>query len=193
MCPQAAAAVAVYTLLRLRPRKFDYIVPSRDEELLGGLRELVDAGDDADNDANDDVGEDGFFGNMFDEQLPEEYEDLGVRLRMPARRARWVVKAATMAKVKFGVLQQTEANELMVSDYVRKLMVEHGVRPSHIVQLYPLAVALALMPSQSEVMYSKLRGSGQNTIAKLLESGPWEPHDRCGVGRFGSRPPQINK
>jgi len=189
--PHAAIAVcALEAAKRLRRRRFDFVVPDRDEDLLGGLRDIVDSGADADNDREEDVQDGGFFGNMFDEQLSEEFEGLGSRLHMPARRARWVVKAATMAKVKFGALSQTEANELMVSDYIRKLMAEHGVRPSHIVQLYPLAVALAFCPSASEVAYSRLKASAQNTVAKLLQAGPWEPHSGYGVDRFrgGQRP-----
>lgn len=185
--PHAAFAVCVVEAWKAR-RKFRFTVPDRDEALLGGLRELVDDGVDADNDHNDDLAEDGFFGNLFDEQLPVAFEQLGERLRMPARRARWVVKAATMAKVKFGLLQQTEANELMVSDYIRKLMVEHGVRPSHIVQLYPLAVALAFMPSRSEVEYSRLKASAQNTVARLLHDGPWRPQRKYKVAKFRVAP-----
>lgn len=186
MSPHAALAVCAFEAVkRLRKRKFDYIIPDRDEALLGGLREVVDSGVDAENDREEE--DDGFFGDLFAEQLSPEFERLGERLRMPARRARWVVKAATMAKVKFGMLSLSEANELMVSDYIRKLMVEHGVRPSHIVQLYPLAVALAFNPSSSEIAYSRLKASAESSIGRLLVGGPWQPADKYGVANYKSK------
>lgn len=183
--PHAAIALCAYEAAkRLRRRKFDYTIPDRDEALLGGMREVVDSGIDAENDREEE--DDGFFGDLFAEELSSEFERLGERLSMPARRARWVVKAATMAKVKFGMLSLTEANELMVSDYIRKLMVEHGVRPSHIVQLYPLAVALAFNPSSSEIAYSRLKASAECSIGRLLVSGPWKPAEKYKVGEYRS-------
>jgi hypothetical protein len=155
------------------------------------MREVVDSGADAENDREEE--DDGFFGDLFAEQLSQEFEELGARLRIPARRARWVVKAATMAKVKFGILSLTEANELMVSDYIRKLMVEHGVRPSHIVQLYPLAVALAFNPSSSEIAYSRLKASAESSIGRLLVGGPWRPAEKYGVGSYQSKQVQSAK
>lgn len=154
-----------------RPHAFT--VPDRDEALIQELREMADdavVGDD------DDWQEEPnhVFGNLFDEAEGEAIVALGARLNMPGRRAKWVLKGAALAKARFGLVDDTEANNIMLSDFIRKIMLEHGIRPSHVLQLYPLAVALALVPSEAEIMASRLRASAQRVNADYRHKGPWE-------------------
>jgi hypothetical protein len=166
---------------------YDFVVPRGDEDLMGRLRDIVDDAVVGDDEVEDQV--EGVFGDLFAEE-PDALQDLSRRLNMPTLRSRWVVKAAALAKAKFGLVSDTPANQLMLSDFIRKAMTEHGIRPSHIVQLYPLAVALALCPSESEIQAARLQASAINLNAMYRRAGPWRP--RQGANWFSSDKLQNN-
>lgn len=173
---------------------YRWTISSDDETMIGGLAELVDEGVVPPDD--DEFVEGGLFGNLFEEPndgLPgrDRYAVVARRKRWRRSRVKWVVRAALAAKVKFGTLVDTPPNREMLSDYIRKQMVEHGLRPSHIVQQYPAAVALALLPSEADVTMSNMLASGFAEQRFRDFKGPWT-HSNWVVHidriLFGTRP-----
>lgn len=171
------AASQCYTAYR-------WVLPTEDEVVMRGLAELVDDGIVPPED--DEFVEGGIFGNLFEEGPPaalpanDRYTQLARVKGWRRNRVKWVVKAALLAKAKFGTLQDTPPNREMLSDYVRKQMVEHGLRPTHIAQQYPLAVALALLPSQTDVMLNTLLSTGIAEQRLRDANGTWR-HREIGV------------
>lgn len=175
--------VACYTAAKVYTA-YRWQIASGDERLMMGLAELVDEGIVPPDD--DEFVEGGIFGNMF-EEAPEQglpvrdrYAELAKAKGWRRQRVKWVVKAALAAKAKFGIVPDTPPNREMLSDHIRKLMVEHGLRPSHIAQQYPIAVALALLPSQTDVMLNTILASGFAEQRFRDMDGPWT-HRKIGV------------
>lgn len=55
------------------------------------------------------------------------------------------------AKSKFGTIERSEANELMVSKFIRDELKDDNVRPSHIFAIYPAAVVQFFLEFQPEI------------------------------------------
>lgn len=168
--------VACYTAAKVYTT-YRWVIPSEDERLMRGLAELVDEGIVPPDD--DEFAEGGIFGNLF-EEAPDNGRPTADRYAKLARvkgwrrqRVKWVVRAALSAKAKFGLVDDTPPNREMLSDHIRKLMVEHGLRPSHIAQQFPVAVALALLPSQADVVLNTALSSGFAQRRHRDNSGPW--------------------
>nr|UUW21097.1 MAG: p33 protein [Sanya tombus-like virus 4] len=70
-----------------------------------------------------------------------------------------VAEAVAHCHAIVGALGDNKANRLVVSDVVRRFMREHGMRPTHILERYPMAVEAYFMASPSEMMASKARRS----------------------------------
>lgn len=187
------AAAKVYTAYR-------WTVSTDDEQMMRGLADLVDEGIVPPDD--DEFAEGGVFGNLFEEapdngrSAVDRYTELAKVKGWRRQRVKWIVRAALAAKAKFGLVPDTPPNREMLSDHVRKLMVEHGLRPSHIVQQFPAAVALALLPSQTDVL---LNVSLSTTIAEQRNrefNAPWNTfsfsslRDRMLFGPSRPRPAQ---
>lgn len=80
-----------------------------------------------------------------------------------------VHRAAVFAKVTFGLLDDTEANRRLLSDEIRKwMMVEVKMRPAHVAQYWPMAVELALLPGEAELMARRVRKS---RLGRKLRTG----------------------
>lgn len=75
---------------------------------------------------------------------------------MKPRRGSYAARVAREAKAHFGLLERSEANRLVLHKWCRDRMVEHGVRPSHMAALLPLAVQLAFVPLQEEIEAAQL-------------------------------------
>jgi len=172
--------VAIYTGVKVYTA-YRWQIASEDELMMRGLAELVDEGIVPPED--DEFVEGGIFGNLF-EECPSNGLPAGDRYSRLARvkgwrrsRVKWVVRAALLAKAKFGLVPDTPPNREMLSDHIRKLMVEHGLRPSHIAQQFPIAVALALLPSQTDVMLNTALASGMAQSRFRDVSGPWTHRD----------------
>lgn len=99
------------------------------------------------------------------------------KTKRAASKISWVAKCAVQARVKFGTVKDTEANREMLSDFIRKHMVERGVRPSHIVQLYPLAVTLALVPTGHDIESARMLGSATRRDADEAYGARWHPNE----------------
>jgi hypothetical protein len=55
------------------------------------------------------------------------------------------------AKAQFGTTERSEANELMVSKFIRDELKDDKVRPSHILAIYPAATAQFFLEYQPEI------------------------------------------
>jgi len=172
-----AVGVACYTAVKVYSA-YRWTVSSEDEQMMRGLADLVDEGIVPPED--DEFAEGGIFGNLFEEApdngrpAVDRYAELARVKGWRRQRVKWIVRAALAAKAKFGLVPDTPPNREMLSDYIRKLMVEHGLRPSHIVQQFPAAVALALLPTQTDVL---LNASLSSTVAVQRNrdfNAPWQ-------------------
>lgn len=70
-----------------------------------------------------------------------------------------VFRGAAAVKAKLGLLDDTRANRLIIDSEVRKWMAGLGMRPSHIVRFAPMAVEVALIPTDDELFAAKFRRS----------------------------------
>lgn len=78
-----------------------------------------------------------------------------------SRRIPYAVRVAHLAKAQVGLLANTRANELVYARICREEMVKHGVRPSHIAHLVPIAVAAAFIPLDSDFLAASIRRCSQ--------------------------------
>lgn len=81
------------------------------------------------------------------------------------------VKARLEANQKHGILEDSVANRLMVSDTIRKYLVKSGVRPSHILHIAPIAEELYFIPSASQILQSRIRASNAKEDQLRLTEG----------------------
>lgn len=115
------------------------------------------------------------FGQMFDPE-GDDFALAGVRNRRNSRRIRMVVKAANMCRVKHGCPTDTEANRLMCSDTIRKWMEEQGMHPAQISQAFPVAVALALIPTRADIELAQMMASYVATQSRQQASRTYNTH-----------------
>lgn len=72
---------------------------------------------------------------------------------------RFVGACVMSAKVVFGTPTDDRANRLVVRKFLRDLMEEHGMRPTHIMKFLDMATELVFIPSASELHAARLRNS----------------------------------
>lgn len=71
---------------------------------------------------------------------------------------RCAIRAATAAKAHFGLLGSSTANRLVLHNYIATFMSKDmGMRPRHIVEFCPIAVELALLPTESDLFARSIR------------------------------------
>jgi hypothetical protein len=66
-------------------------------------------------------------------------------------RGAFQAKVIKVAKAEFGYLKRSEANRLMVRKYMRDLMRDRGMRPSHIAHHVDICVAIFFIPSRVDM------------------------------------------
>lgn len=70
------------------------------------------------------------------------------------------IKAINHVRSIIGNVRDTSANRLLVSELVRKTMVEElKMRPSHVARFAPVAEEMYFVPSEAEVFASRIRKS----------------------------------
>ncbi len=80
------------------------------------------------------------------------------------QRRRYTVEIAQDCRMAIpGVGEESKANRLVARHWLYQKMVEHGVRPSHIRVILPLALELVFVPSQYEVTAMEMRNSSAFT------------------------------
>lgn len=106
----------------------------------------------------------------------DNMEDVDPALAMRCQRARRGYAGRVARQVKadrgFGTPKYTEANMLVVRRKVADIMEEHGVRPTHIAALMPLAVALVFTPMKEEVLAQQFMASAA-AAQRREEAGTW--------------------
>nr|UOF93435.1 RNA polymerase pre-readthrough protein [Tobacco necrosis virus D] len=109
-----------------------------------------------------------------DADLTPDPQREDIKIVKSSRRVSYAVRVAHVAKAQVGLLANSRANELVYSRLCREEMVKHGVRPSHIAHMVPLAVAACFIPLDSDFLAASIRqGEGMKERRALL--GPsWE-------------------
>jgi len=126
--------------------------------------------------------------SMFSEESLSSFTNIGdkdadltpdpqredIKIVKSSRRVSYAVRVAHVAKAQVGLLANSRANELVYARLCREEMVKHGVRPSHIAHMVPLAVAACFIPLDSDFLAASIRqGEGMRERRALL--GPsWE-------------------
>jgi len=75
------------------------------------------------------------------------------------KRKTFIAACVLEAKVQFGLPTDCEANRLMIRKFVRDMMVERGMRPTHIAGFLDLVVELVFVPSEDQILARRLRAS----------------------------------
>jgi len=109
-----------------------------------------------------------------DQDLASDPQREDTKIVRSSRRVSYAVRVAHVAKAQVGLLSNTRANELVYGRLCREEMVKHGVRPSHVAHMVPLAVAACFIPLDSDFLAASIRqGAGMKERRALL--GPsWE-------------------
>lgn len=141
-----------------------YHIPVNAERLAVDLRGLGNDDVEAEAEAEEELD---VFGNIFgDRQETGRFAEVARRNKSNARRIRLIVRAATYCRVKHGCPDDTPPNRLMCSDTIRRYMVEQGVRESHIATAFPLAVAMALLPLDTDILMAQVLQSTEAVTAR---------------------------
>jgi hypothetical protein len=126
-----------------------YVIPEEVDLLAEDVMANVDAGECGEDE------EDHFF-------VPE------------GNRGKFLAKIVLLAKAEFGLLKRLESNRLMVRKYLRDLMRERGMRPSHIAQQLDVGVALFFVPSETDVLAHQIGATKEVTMRSFMVSTMWE-------------------
>lgn len=84
---------------------------------------------------------------------------------------RYVRRVVAEARVELGRLKDTAANRLVAERVLRKIMVAHGVRPTHVSVLSPVAVEMFLAPNQGDILAARIRASRAMAEARASADG----------------------
>ncbi len=91
-------------------------------------------------------------------------------------RGRFQAKVIAAAKAEFGLLQRTHANRLMVRKFMRDLMRDRKMRPSHIAQHLDVSVSIFFIPSKADIDAHKVNASLEALIRDGEVSSVWESY-----------------
>jgi len=72
------------------------------------------------------------------------------------RRVPYAVRVSLVAKAEVGLLPRGRASELVYAKLCRTEMIKHGVRPSHIAHIVPIAVAACFVPLDSDFLAASI-------------------------------------
>jgi hypothetical protein len=82
-----------------------------------------------------------------------------VRMVPDGSRGRFIGGIVLAAKAVFGTPTDDLANRLVIRKFLRDLMEERGMRPTHIMRFLDLCVELVFIPSNVEVQTKRMRMS----------------------------------
>lgn len=91
-----------------------------------------------------------------DKDLYKDPECEDIKRVKSNRRIPYAVRVAHLAKAQVGLLRRSHANELVYGKICREEMIKHGVRPSHIAHIVPLAVAACFVPLDADILADSL-------------------------------------
>lgn len=76
-------------------------------------------------------------------------------------------RAIEHARVKLGALSESAANRIIVSEVIRKHMLDDmGMRPSHVSKYYPVAVAVYFIPTSGDILAYDVHRTARAKIRK---------------------------
>lgn len=79
--------------------------------------------------------------------------------RTRAKYPRCAVITAHHVKSQMGPVKRTEANRLVAARIARDYLKDRGVRPTHMNQIIPIALALVFTPTEADILEQQLMGS----------------------------------
>jgi hypothetical protein len=85
---------------------------------------------------------------------------------------RFQAKVVLAAKAEFGLLQRSNANRLMVRKFMRDLMRDHKMRPSHIHENIEICVAMFFIPTKHDINAYKV-GATLEAITRDNDVHTW--------------------
>lgn len=91
-----------------------------------------------------------------------------IKLVRSNRRVPYAVRVAHLAKAQVGLLSNIKANELVYARICRDEMIKHGLRPSHIAHMVPLAVAACFVPLDADFLAASLRQCAEMSERRAL-------------------------
>jgi len=107
-----------------------------------------------------------------DSDLYQDAECVNLKRVRSHRRVPYAVRVAHLAKAQVGLLSRSKANEMVYARICRDEMIKHGVRPSHMAHLCPLAVAACFVPLDADILAESLgRCDMMKERAALLRCG----------------------
>jgi len=68
------------------------------------------------------------------------------------RKIHYAARVALLAKAEVGLMSNTKASQLVYQRICRDEMIKHGVRPTHIARILPLAVAACLVKTDEDYL-----------------------------------------
>jgi hypothetical protein len=106
------------------------------------------------------------------QSMEEDMGDKGVARETRAPRICTVV--CQEAVMEFGYMTNRESNRVIIEKFIRKAMLEHGMRPSHVCAMLPIAVELYFAPTPALIMAAKVRKLVREERARggLVNAGP---------------------
>lgn len=116
-------------------------------------------------------------GGDFDE------EEEVTRFSVGPGTGRFQAKVVLAAKAEFGLLQRSNANRLMVRKFMRDLMRDHKMRPSHIHENIEICVALFFIPSKYDISAYKV-GASLEAITRDNDVHTWWESFYGPIGRM---------
>jgi len=105
------------------------------------------------------------------ESLDEEFDPLKERIVNNVVYPPVCIKVVQAAHVKFGFVNDNKANRLMLSKFIREWFSEKGLRPSHSISHFPIALELCFMPTPSEELALQMRRCVQDRRSMIGGSG----------------------
>jgi hypothetical protein len=107
-------------------------------------------------------------GEDVDVDLTPEPVRKDIKLVRSHRRVPYAIRVAHLAKAQVGLLANTKANELVYARICRDEMVKHGLRPSHIAHMVPIATAACFVPLDEDFLAASLRQCSEMTARRAL-------------------------
>lgn len=95
------------------------------------------------------------------------------RVRKPRPKYKVAVEAAIDAINEFGTMSHTEASRMVLHRHIRDYMRERKMRPSHILEQLPMAVELAMIPTQAGVKAKSANAASAAIMQRANDVSTW--------------------
>jgi hypothetical protein len=96
---------------------------------------------------------------------------------------RFVIVLVREARAKFGLMSASEANRIVVGDWMRRRCSEAKVRNTHIVRLVPSAIVWFFVPTSDDILAERIRGASL-VRERINEYHSAPGHIQCWLARL---------